>query len=134
MALTVLDAGVVIGVLDADDQHHPGAVEALRERLTRGDRMVVPASAYAETLVGAFRRDEETAAAVELLYADTNLHVEPLTPDIARSAARLRARHGNRLRLPDAFVVATAEALEARSVVTTDRRWPDGLPVTIEFL
>jgi hypothetical protein len=47
-------------------------------------------------------------------------------------AAELRARHGNRLRLPDALVVATAIVLEADRVVTTEARWPDvGITVVV---
>ena len=58
--------------------------------------------------------------------------VEPATREIARRAAELRARHGTRIRLPDALVVATAIVLEARRVVTTDARWPDlGLNVEV---
>ena len=48
--------------------------------------------------------------------------IEPLTDEIAREAARLRARHGP-LRLPDAVVIATANNLGAAVVLTTDRKW-----------
>ena len=51
------------------------------------------------------------------------LSVEPMTVDVARAAARLRARYGRRLRLPDALVVATAEVLAADLLITTDRDW-----------
>jgi hypothetical protein len=44
----------------------------------------------------------------------------------------LRATHGNRLRLPDALVLATAGVLEADRVATTDARWPEiGVPVDV---
>jgi hypothetical protein len=36
----------------------------------------------------------------------------------------LRARHGTRLRLPDALVLATALHLAADRAVTTDAGWP----------
>ena len=77
MDLTVLDAGVVIAILDAADGHHLGATAAV--------------------------------------------------------AAELRSRNGNRLRLPDALVVATAIVLGAGRVVTTDGRWPD-LPVRVDVV
>ena len=50
------------------------------------------------------------------------IHIEPLTPDIAERAARLRAHHAA-LRLPDALVLATADALDAIAF-TCDRAWP----------
>lgn len=64
MALTILDAGVIIGVLDADDAHHRGAREALMAALERGDSLVVPASAYAEALAAPARRGREATQAL----------------------------------------------------------------------
>lgn len=42
--------------------------------------------------------------------------------EIARGAARLRARHPS-VRVPDALVVATAIELDADHLLTTDQRW-----------
>lgn len=124
MELTVLDAGVLIAVLDADDAHHDAAQARLRTSRDRGDRLILPASAYAELLVAPLRqgraRGEEVDAFLEALPAD----VEPATRAIARRAAELRARHGTRIRLPDALVVATAIELGAQRILTTDARWP----------
>jgi len=64
VALTVLDAGVVIAVLDAADGHHAAARAALSEALARGDELVLPASAYAESLVGPSRRGQAAVAAL----------------------------------------------------------------------
>jgi predicted nucleic acid-binding protein len=47
-----------------------------------------------------------------------------LDESTARLAAELRARHGGRLELPDALVVATAHALDVDVLVTSDRGWP----------
>jgi PIN domain nuclease of toxin-antitoxin system len=88
MALTVLDASVVIAFLDAQDAHHQAARSALAERQ---------------------------------FVADLGIGIEPLTAPIARRAAALRARHAA-LRLPDALVLATADALDA-PVLTADRAW-----------
>lgn len=87
--------------------------------------MVLPASAYAEALVGPMARGEEAVRIVDDFVARLPLGVEPMTVDVARAAARLRARYGRRLRLPDALVVATAEVLAADVLITTDRGWPD---------
>ena len=55
MGLTVIDAGVLIGFLDRNDVHHDAAQQALREMLERSDRIALPASAFAESLVAPSR-------------------------------------------------------------------------------
>lgn len=124
MALTVLDAGVVIAMLDATDAHHSVARAALREALDQGDALVLPASAYAECLVGPLRRGPEAAATVDAFVEALPARVEPVTRSIARAAAALRARHGRAVRLPDALVLATAIELQAHRLLTTDAGWP----------
>ena len=62
--------------------------------------------------------------AVDAFLADLPAEVEPITRQVASRAAQLRARHGRRLRLPDALVLATALHLGADRVVTTDAGWP----------
>jgi predicted nucleic acid-binding protein len=132
VGLTVLDAGIIIAVLDADDAHHHAAREALRHALERGDRLALPASAYAEAMVGPQRSDRDAATTVDAFIDALPATVEPATRDIARGAAALRARHGRSLRLPDALVLATAEALGADCVLTTDAGWADtGVDVRI---
>ena len=133
MGLTVLDASVIIAVLDAEDPHHERAAAALRLRREAGDTLILPASAYAEVLVGPFRRDEAAAAAVDDFLAAIPAAIQPADRRIARAAARLRAEHGRRLRLPDALVVGSAMTLAADRVLTTDREWP-GLPVNVEVV
>lgn len=123
MGLTVLDAGVIIGFLDTNDAHHLAAVEALRDARDRNDRLVLPASVFAEILVGPSRRSAKAVTAVRSLVQRIPLEIQPLDADIAEAAAALRARHGA-LKLPDALVIATAEHLDAQHLVTTDRRWP----------
>jgi predicted nucleic acid-binding protein len=120
VAIVVLDASVVIALLDADDAHHAAAVAGMGQ--VRRETLVLPASAYAEILVDPSRRGPETVAVVRRLVSDLGIRVEPLTADVAERAARLRARHPS-LRLPDALVLATADALEA-TVLTCDRAWP----------
>ncbi|HSW43307.1 MAG TPA: type II toxin-antitoxin system VapC family toxin [Patescibacteria group bacterium] len=124
MALTVIDAGVVIAMLDATDAHHSESRAALREALDQGDDLVLPASAYAECLVGPLRRGPEAAATVDAFIEALPARVEPVTPSIARAAAALRARHGRAVRLPDALVLATAIELRAHRLLTTDAGWP----------
>jgi predicted nucleic acid-binding protein len=125
VALTVLDAGIVIAALDAGDAHHAAAVAALREARDRGDRITVPASAYAEALVGPSRVGADAVATVDAFLDALPAAVEPASREVARRAAMLRAGHGRSLRLPDALVIATALASGADLVLTTDAGWPD---------
>jgi predicted nucleic acid-binding protein len=132
MGLTILDAGVVIGVLDGADAHHAAASEALRTALERGDVLAVPASVYAECQVGPARAGPRAMRRVDAFLADLAADVEPITPKVAARAAQLRAEHGTRLRLPDALVLAVALQLGADHVLTTDAGWPSaGVAVEI---
>lgn len=123
MGLIHLDAGVIIGFLDADDAHHAAARSALAEALDDGDRLAMAASALAECLVGPSRRSPKAVRTVRDMIE--RLPVAVIAPDaeIAAAAALLRARRRS-LRLPDALVIATAEHAGADRLVTTDRRWP----------
>ncbi|MDQ3690869.1 MAG: PIN domain-containing protein [Chloroflexota bacterium] len=84
----------------------------------------MPASAYAECLAGPARHGPDAIRAVDAFLADLPAEVEPITRQVASKAADLRARHGRKLRLPDALVLATALHLGADRVMTTDAGWP----------
>jgi predicted nucleic acid-binding protein len=131
VGLTVLDAGVVIAVLDGSDSHHAAAVTALTEARARGDTLALPVSAYAECLVAPGRLGRDAVATVDRFLDALPARVEPATRPIGAAAAALRAEHGPALRLPDALVVATGMVLDADRIMTTDARWPS-LPITVE--
>ena len=133
MGLTVLDAGVVIAVLDAGDVHHAAAAKALSDARDQADELVIPVSAYAECLVAPSRSGPAAVATVNRFIDALPARVEPATRAIGAAAASLRASHGPSLRLPDALVVATAVVLEADRIITTDARWP-ALTVRVEVL
>jgi predicted nucleic acid-binding protein len=118
VALIVLDASVVIALLDPADALHHVATDALIGHA--GDDIKLPASAYSECLIGHARRGQVQAAkrAISSLLVD----VVPITDRVAEDAAELRARHP-KLRLPDALVVATGTALGADCVLTGDAAW-----------
>ncbi len=120
MALVVLDASVVIAFLDPDDALHDAAVRALTQH--QHDELLIPLSAYAEILVAPYRRGADAVAEVEAFLADFAIHIGLLTPAIAQGAAQQRSKSG-RLRLPDALVLATADELEADTVLTGDESW-----------
>jgi predicted nucleic acid-binding protein len=122
MGLTVLDAGVVIAGLDADDAHHAAAAAALAVAQDRSDTFVLPASAYAEILVRPAARGLAVVARFDAALDAMAISIADGDREITRRAAGLRARHSN-LRLPDALVIAAAIELEADHLLTTDRRW-----------
>jgi len=118
VALIVVDASVVIALLDPADALNPGARRAL-EQVAEAD-LAIPASALAETLVAPARAGklEEVRASIRAL----ELRVAETGEEVAVEAARLRARNRS-LRLPDALVLATAEVLGADVVLTGDASW-----------
>jgi predicted nucleic acid-binding protein len=120
VAIVVPDASVAIAFLDAADRHRRGAVAALTR--LQGSDMVLPASPYAEMLVGPARRSRAAMDAAREFVIDLVLRVEPISASIAERAADLRAAH-RALKLPDALVSATADALEATLLLTADRTW-----------
>lgn len=125
MALTVLDAGVVIAVIEQSDTHHGAAERAVAAALRAGQRLVLPAAAYAEVLVKPSAAGGEAVNIVDEFIDALPAAVEPITRPIASEAARLRATHGRALRLPDALVIATARSIGASQILTTDAGWPD---------
>jgi predicted nucleic acid-binding protein len=132
MGLIHLDAGVVIGLLDADDAHHTTATAALARAQDAGDRLAMAASAFAECLVGPARRGVRAMDIVEGLFQRLPIAIVALDHDIARAAAMLRARHKT-LRLPDALVVATAAQRAADALITSDRNWPSGKVLKLDL-
>lgn len=116
MGAVALDASFAIGFLDPADAHHERAVSSLRE--FDQATLVMPASAYSETLVRPLATGH--ADLVEEFVDGLRVEVVPLDRAIARRAAELRAEH-SALRLPDALVLATARLREA-SLLTFDDR------------
>ena len=111
MGALILDASVLIGLLDTADSHHDRAIDDVEAADRDGDQLLLPASAYSETLV-AFARARRIQEAREAITS-MGITIVSLTDTIAERAAELRARH-RRLRLPDAIVLATAKELGGR--------------------
>jgi predicted nucleic acid-binding protein len=132
MALTHLDAGVIIGFLDADDAHHGAARTALAQALADGDQVAMAASALAECLVGPARQGDTSIQIVRDALNRLPVEIIDLNTEVATEAARLRSRHRS-LRLPDALVIATAAVSGADQLVTTDGRWPTQQAMKLEL-
>ncbi|MDP2712504.1 MAG: PIN domain-containing protein [Solirubrobacteraceae bacterium] len=118
MGALILDASVVIGLLDRADAHHARAVDDV-ETADRDRRPLwVPASAHGEALV-AFARADRVSDARDAIAA-MGIAVAPITAAIAEAAAGLRARH-DALRLPDAIALASARELDGELLTYDDR-------------
>jgi predicted nucleic acid-binding protein len=120
VALVVLDASIIIGFLDPEDALNEVSVNALSEH--QHDDLVAPASVYAEILVAPYRAGPNAVSEVESFLADFAVRIEPITEPITRTAARLRSQH-RRVRLPDAFVIAVGDEIDADVVLTGDESW-----------
>lgn len=118
MGSLVLDASVLIGLLDSADAHHSRAVDDVERADQAGHALFAPASAYGEALV-AFARARRTHEARDALAA-MGIGIAPLTATMAERAAEVRVRYKH-LRLPDAIVLACAEELDGE-LLTYDVR------------
>lgn len=118
MGALIVDASVLIGLLDTSAAHHAAAVDAVEAADLSGNDLLTPASAYSEALVS-FARAGRAADAREAIVA-MGIAVTPLTAAIGELAAELRAAH-ELLRLPDAIVLATARVVGAE-LLTYDER------------
>lgn len=132
MGLTHLDAGVIIGLLDADDAHHDAARSTLVRALDDGNYLAMAASALAECLVAPARQGEASIQVVRDVLSRLPVVIVDLNAEIATQAARLRSGQSS-LRLPDALVIATASVSSADKLVTTDGRWPTPKAMKVDF-
>jgi predicted nucleic acid-binding protein len=114
----ILDASVLIGLLDTADAHHAKAVEDVEAADKARRQLMVAASAYSEALV-AFARESRVSDAREAVAA-MGIAIAPLTATMAEHAAVLRAHH-ERLRLPDAIVLACAHEIDGE-LLSYDQR------------
>jgi predicted nucleic acid-binding protein len=114
----ILDASVLIGLLDTEDSHHDRVVDEVDQADRADHQLLAPASAYSEALI-AFARAGRVNDARDAI-AGMGITVVPLTAPIAERAAELRARH-DALRLPDALALATAHEHDG-ALLTYDER------------
>lgn len=117
--VVVLDAGVLIGLLDGSDAHHEWATQLFID--TIDDSLHVSVLTLAEVLVHPARvgRAESVQRSLEGLH----LTVHPIEADQALALASLRS-HSN-MRMPDVVVVHLAERAGG-VVATTDRTLATG--------
>jgi predicted nucleic acid-binding protein len=86
----ILDASVLIGLLDSTDVHHSRAVDDVERADRAGRPLLAPASAYSEALV-AFARVGRVLEAREAIAA-MGTAITPLTATIAETWRRGASR------------------------------------------
>jgi len=110
----VLDASVMIAILDPHDAHYSAARELFRANAAQ--RLAAHRLSMAESLVVAARADQTAAVAFALAALGVGHFDEPDNPV---ELAELRARTG--LRMPDACVLLAARR-DSASLATFDVR------------
>ena len=118
MAVVVLDASIVLGAVAQEDEIHDRCERALRASADAD--LVLPASAYAETLIRPLQLGRSSDP-MDAFLSELSIAVVDIDRATARRAAEIRAAHG--VPLPDALVLATGDVLDADEVLTGDRRW-----------
>jgi predicted nucleic acid-binding protein len=135
--LIALDTAPIIYYIEAHPEFGPkirpildaiiqGEINATISSLAHTELLTLPLKNQNEGLIGTYD---------QLLRGTKNLHTQPVTTEIARAAAVLRANYG--LRTPDAIHVATAILTNAECFITNDQKlsWVQEIKVlTIEDL
>ena len=117
-ALLLVDSAPIIYFLEGHERFRP-YFKPLFEAQSAGQvRFAVTVIAIAEVLTGPFKAGDEALARRSRAIFDS-WDLVTINPDIAESAARLRATLG--LKLADALQVASALAISADALVTHDR-------------
>jgi predicted nucleic acid-binding protein len=113
VAVVVFDADVLIAYLGREDANHLQAVEKMRQALEPGTRRLVSAVNYTEVLIGPLlRAGPEGAETVDAMLSRFSIETIQVDLALARRAAAVRVR--TRLKLPDAYALATAIHAEKR--------------------
>lgn len=113
MVVVVFDADVLIAYLGREDAHHADAVERVRHALEPGTRRLVSAVNYSEVLIGPLQAAGAAGAEiVDAMFVRFGIETIQVDMALARRAAAVRAR--TKLKLPDAYAIATAIHAEHR--------------------
>ena len=116
----VADTGAIYALIDRSDAWHD-RVDAWWRRSDR--EIVLPVTILPEVAYLLWTRIGPAAeAAFARALADGELAVEPLEDDLPRIADIVHAYRDLPLGFVDASVVAAAERLETREILTTDRK------------
>jgi predicted nucleic acid-binding protein len=113
VAVAVFDADVLIAYLGREDANHADAVVRMRSALEPGTRRMISAINYTEVLIGPLRHAGAAGAdTVDAMLVRFGIETIQVDLALARRAAAVRVR--TRLKLPDAYALATAIHAEKR--------------------
>jgi predicted nucleic acid-binding protein len=113
VAVVVFDADVLIAYLGRADANHTEAVERMRRAFSPGTRRLVSAMNYTEVLIGPVQKEGTPGAdKVDAMLVRFSIETIQVDMALARRAAAVRVR--TRLKLPDAYALATAIHAEKR--------------------
>ena len=129
-----LDSAPLIYFVERHSAFH-ARIRPFFQALQRGDfEVVASAIAVTEVLVHPLKHDNIALAdEFRKIFMDTNnFQTISITPEIAETAARVRATHG--IRTPDALHIATAIHCKADFFLTNDERLAVLSPPTVMTL
>jgi len=111
---TLLDANIIIALLNSGDVHRDRVADFLR---TTADDLCLPMLSLAEALVLQVRVGRGEQAEAKVLA----LGIRVLPGDLVGALSLAQVRAGTGLRMPDCVVLASAQQLGAR-LATTDAK------------
>ena len=115
--MIVLDANVLIALLDPSDTHHAAADNLIRRHA--GSPLLVSPVTLAEFLVGPLRTGADGAERARTAIDRLQVQQVPLDPDTPLALARLRV--DSRLPMPDCCVLQAARQVNG-AVASFDAR------------
>lgn len=110
MGVVVFDSDVLIGFMDPEDAHHAEAIAWMREATRPQTERWISAVNYSELLVGPIAKGKQEH--VKAMLANLSITTATVDMELAERAAAVRER--TKLKLPDAYALATAVQLEHR--------------------
>lgn len=133
-ARILLDSTTLISHLDGSDSTSPLASLVVDELVKSGrNPAVLSMVTVMEILVRPRRRSiADYRHALDFLTRFPNLNPEPIDLPVAQEAASVRATQ--RLKPPDALVVATGIVHQVSHLVTNDKRWKGIADIRIQIV
>ncbi len=125
--MPVVDASVIVSVVNPDELHHDQCRSWLSEVLLSGRQIYAPAIILAEVGAALSRgqRDPHLAQrAILLLSQETLIQLQPLSVEFGRRTAVIAIEH--KIRGCDATYVALAEQLETELVTLDNQQFERG--------
>ena len=119
--MVVVDSGALLAIYDASDQHHEAVLQAAQEH---PGPLVLPVAILAEAdyLIRHLLGVNAELDFLQTLTDETYLLTEFTVADRVRCLELVRAYRDLDLGLADAAVMATAERLGVREILTVDQR------------